>query len=206
MPIAAITPEIVTIDQASAYLREGGVESAGASDILQAIINGATAWLYHWTGRKRLLDDDTSIVEYLHGDGGLTIMAHEWPIQSVSEVVLYPHDASQTVTLTGPGTSLSNDDMFWESDGYVHLKSYSTPDDRSSVKLTYKAGYQSTDHDIANIRQALLEMVLGKWQRFKTQSVGLDERRTESSTLSFSDADVDPAVRTALQMYRRWHS
>lgn len=204
MSIAALTPEIVTLDQAKAYLREPGLDQ-DLTENLRIILNGIHGWVHQYTRRKWLLSSgSTQIVEYVNGRGDDHVELREWPITSLDEVVLYPHHPSATVTITGPGTSLYNDDMYWEADpGIVTLITYSFPDGRNLAKVTYKAGYASDSHEIATIRAAMLELLQFHWMRLKSKDLGIEMRKKDQESVTFKDQDIDPAVLRQLEPFRR---
>ncbi len=207
MAISAISPELVPLDDARRYLNDNGLESRGNADNLQAIINGATGWVYHWTGRRRLIDDGSVISEFHDGDGTNEITVDEWPITDVSAVVLYPFDATLTTTITGPGSSASNDDMLvFADEARIVLRNYTTPEVPMGVRVDYKAGYATTSPEIAAIRAVVLELVMQKWMRYRNKDTHIQSRNSENASVTFkTDEDIDAAVIRQLRQFRRLH-
>lgn len=199
-----LTPEIVTLDQAKAYLKEPG-QDQDLTENLRLILNSVHGWVHQYTRRKWLLNSGaTQIVEYVNGRGEQDVELYEWPITSLDEVVLYPHHPSATITITGPGVTRYNDSLYWESDpGIVSLITYSWPDGRNLASVTYKAGYAEGSHEISLIRGAMLELLQFHWMRFRTRDQGIETRRKDQESVTFKDDDIDPAVLRQLEPFRR---
>ncbi len=205
MTVTAVTPTIITLEEAQKYLRDQGVRD-GNADHLQRIVNGVTAECYEITGRTRILDDDSVIVEYRDGDGTSVIFTDEHPVTSLSLVTRWPHETSLVDTITGPGTNLSNDDMLYDREsGKIELKEKYFPAGNQTVVLIYKAGHADGDHEIEGLRLVLLEQVHVRWQKFIEKPGILSTREAGDDRWTFKkDAEIRSAWVRSLRPWRNW--
>ena len=212
MPVLAITQALISRTEAAAYLRDQGMP-VDSHDMLQRHINSVSAFIARFTGRSHLHYSATAIVEYRDGTGDRSIHTVEAPIRSLDEIVLLPHYASGLTTITGPGTSPSNDDVLYESkSGLVVLQDYAFPDSLQSVRITYKAGYyqdgEPTANDPADPEMALLQMiamdaVARRWRRFLDKTAGVASRSREGQTTVYRSDDFDKGTLRELSLFRR---
>jgi hypothetical protein len=206
MTTSAVTPAIVTLEEAQDYLRDSGVRDA-SNDTVMRILNGVHGDFCEITARKRVIDDDTTITEYRDGDGSQTIFTLEYPITALTTVTLYPHESTLTETYSGPGTSLSNDDMIVDQiAGKIKLKDDIFPSDFQSVQLDYKAGHSSTSSEAAAIKLVLLEMLQTRWARFLEKPSIISTREQNEHRWTFKkDKEIRDATLRLCSPWRRLH-
>lgn len=205
MTLAALTPTLVTLDEAQAYLRDKGVRD-GNADIVQTLLNAVTGELYKLSGRRKILNDNLWINEYRQGDGSTTILTHEAPIVDVSQVVLHPHNASLTRTLTGPATAVSNANMMVDQAlGKIVLKDFVFPDSQLAVQIDYKAGGATTDPEVQAARAVILELLQSHWQKFVDSEGNLSSRSAGDQEWVFRSTDQQRRdFLRKIRPFRRW--
>ena len=141
MAVSPITPEIVTLEEVRQFLGEQQINPDIANN-LQLVINSVTGWVFEYTRRRYLVSDGTKIVEYTRGRGDNELWLNESPLVAVDEVQTWPFHDTLGTTISGPGTTLYDDEMYYDRDsGQVYLKNYNAPDQKNAAKVTYEAGY-----------------------------------------------------------------
>lgn len=205
MTITAVTPEIVTLTEAKEYLRDQGVRD-GHLDHLQRLLNGVTGEVYEITGRKRILDDDSSITEYRDGDGTNELWTKEYPITYLAAITLYPHETNPDI-IVGPLTDPANDDVIVDMpNGKVQLRYEEFPDGFQTAVVSYKAGHSATSSEIQGLKMVMLEQLQVRWQRFIEKSGLISTREADDHRWTFKkDAEIQRAWVRALQPWRRMH-
>jgi hypothetical protein len=206
MTVAALTPTLVELEETQEYLRDQGHRD-GNQDHLQRIINGVTGEVYALTERARILDDDSTITEYRDGDGSNCIFTNEYPITAVTTVTLYPHETILTEAITGPGTSVSNDDMIVDQPGgKIILKNDLFPAATMGVQIDYKAGHASGSSSLEALRLVMFQQVQARWQRFIEKPGIISTREAGDDRWTFkSDAVLHQAWVSDLAPWRRLH-
>jgi len=206
MAVQAIEPTIVSLKEARDYLSEQQLDQDNSSN-LQLLINSVTGWVYKWTGRKNLLVTATPIVEYVRGRGDNELQLAEQPITSLTTVETWPNHSGSGETITGPGVTRFNDDLWYEAEtGQVFLKGRDLYDGPSAAKVTYLAGFEADSSEIAVIKGAILELLAFHWNRQRNKDQGIESTSKGDGDVSYEkDQDIDPAIlRQLLPFKRRW--
>ena len=203
MAVAPITPEIVTLEEARNYLGEQQIDPDVAGN-LQTVINSVTGWVHAYLRRRHLVNDGTTITEYVRGRGDNELQLKEYPLVEVSEVVTWPFHDTLGYTITGPGATQYDDEMYYDRlTGQVWLKNYDVPDQPNGAKVTYKAGYDSGSVELATIKGATLELIQFHWGRHVNNDAGIESKTQGDDSVTYTLRDIDPAVIRQLHEFRR---
>lgn len=210
--VAISTQALMTAEIAKRYLRDQGLP-ADDGDMLRLHINAVSGFIVRVTGRSRLIYSATAVEEIRDGFGHNWMYTREAPIKSLTSIETYPYATGVGETLTGPGTSLGNDDMWYDSEkGRIVLLNRTFPEGIGTVKITYEAGWYDdgdggagvpADDSLSALRVIALEALLRKWQRWTEKRVGVTQRSSDAGSVSYSADDFSKSVMTELARYRR---
>ena len=114
MTVLLSADALVSMDVAKRYLRDQGYPTDDG-DMLRLHINAVSGFIARFTARARLKYSATPVVEMRDGDGSTWIYTREAPIKSLVAVTLYPMNSGSSTIVTGPGTSLFNDAMYYDA-------------------------------------------------------------------------------------------
>lgn len=192
----------VSIDQALTYLQDQGIPTDD-DDLLKMHINGVVGMMLVFMARSRFIwTDGDQVTEYSRGQGDCAIYLKNAPIQKVVTVTLNPH-TSPTV-ITGPGTALSNDDMWYEkTSGLLTLKKLTFPEGPSTAEIIYEAGYSSTDFQFNSLQMICLDAVASKWSRWKNMKHGVSSENKGDTSIVYSPTDFTETAIAELKTHRR---
>lgn len=192
----------VTVKQVKKYLQDQGYP-ADDWDLLKMHINGVTGLMLQFMGRKQMVHTaDVQLTEYYRGYGESCIYLKNAPIQDLVSVTLLPH--TSPIVITGPGTALSNDDMWFDAErGLINLKSRIFPDSAQAAKVIYESGFSAGDHRLENLMLIAMDAVAAKWKRWKDQKHGIASETKDNSSVTYSETDFSKTTIEELKAHRR---
>jgi len=172
------------------------ITDTAADTILTRLISAASAFLINWLNRQ--VTQATYTAEKYNGNGKTSLRAKNWPIQSISSLVV------NGVTVQASPDGLSNGYVF--DDKYIYLLGANVNSfppgvfgkGIMNVSVTYVAGYATTPLDI---EQACIELVSLK---FKERSrVGIQSQQVPGqASVTYSPRDLGKDTKAMLQNYR----
>jgi len=193
----------VTVSQAKKYLQDQGFPADGG-DLLKMHINGVTGLMLALMGRDHMLHTaGEQLTEYYRGYGEAKLYLCNAPVQDLVSVTLLPHDTTPTV-LTGPGTDLSNDDMWYDREmGLITLKTRNFSDVEQAAEVIYEAGFAAGDHRLENLKMIALDAIAAKWKRWKDQKHGISAESKGETSITYSATDFDEVTVKELKRHKR---
>ena len=158
---------------------------AGPSDpLLARLITSASAIVVAYLGREILTQVYTEVYD---GRGGRTLLLRQSPITAVQSV------SFKGTTFTTPGDPLAGTPGFWFTDRLLSLIGERFPE-RGLVVVTYTAGYATLPPSLVQAVNELVGEAFRRRERIGQSSKSLGGQET----VSFSTADMNAAVKTAL--------
>lgn len=152
------TLALVTLQDAKDWI---GESTSDYDTEIEIIINGVSAMFREHTHRNLIAQDRTV---YLDGKGDDTIMAPDYPINSITNIY---SDADHEF---GSGTEIT-EYSFYE-DGEIILDSSETDEGRKTVKLSFNAGYERSELP-ADIKKAALMQIKYAYRQWRDDTEGL---------------------------------
>lgn len=176
---------VVTRDEAKEFLKKDDDQDIV---VLDAIINGVCEFIKGFTGR--VLPQTTYTAVKYDGSGRSNFWLPNYPVSALTSV----HEDNVLLTL--------------DTDYYAYLTTgrllrngvwSATP---QGIKATYTAGYAPASMP-TDIKLACLIQATDVWQKFQHKSFGEISRSLASQSVTVTEQDVLPLVRTLLNRYRR---
>lgn len=135
--MALIARALTTVAQAKQHLNIGPSDTSQDSR-LELYINAATSRIESITDRVL---KESSLVELQHGGRQDILLLRQYPINAVSEVRI-----DSTKAFTDPNTIIAPDQYIIGDDGNTLAFKFFLPRGTNNIRITYTAGYNSTDH------------------------------------------------------------
>jgi hypothetical protein len=175
-------------------------DAGWSSDRANASINAATARIEAYCNREFKSRERT---EYHDGDGTPQIVARQYPIVSISALIVNS-DVPRVWTNAVDATT-ANDRLIDTDTGIITL--YNTfgavPEGRrSAVKLTYTAGYATIPDDLAGTCAKLAAIL---YKEVANRSQGTTGTSTPGGgSASYVTGSIPEVLLPVLDKYRRW--
>ncbi len=176
--------DLTNVADVAAYLGQPVTQD---SDLIQALVTAASAFIVNWTGCGFASAPCTDVRD---GTGRETMVLANAPVTAIGSVTI---DGVSIPATSG-----------WPQCGYgfdgtsLYLSGYSFRLGRRNVSVGYTAGYAAVPADVA---QACVELVAYRYRlRDKT---GLVSEGALQQTTAYSQADMPQSVVSALAPYRR---
>lgn len=125
------TGDLTTLERVRDHL--GMSETSDADTILDRLITSSTAWALGEMDREVL---STTYTETVDGDGTQRVLLYNYPVVSVTSVVVDDETIPERTVVGGDGWILR--------DQGIDLVGYTFTEGKSNVVLTYRAGYQDS--------------------------------------------------------------
>lgn len=212
--MATVLSDYALFDESEAkrFLRDQGF-APDNDELLRLHINGVSGFILRYTGRQRLKYSATSVLEIRNGRDIDWMYTKEAPIKSLLLIETYPFESNVGEAIVGPLTSVSNDDMWYESEsGRITLLNRTFPEGYGAVRLTYQAGWyddgdagagEPADPALSQLKLLGLEVMLRKWQRWVEKRVGVSSRSHEGANINYERDDFSTNVLKELDQYKR---
>ena len=163
--------DLTDLPSVKAWLGLSG-EATTSDDLLAALISAASGFVTQHLGRDLA---PTTYTEVYDGRGGRTLLLRQSPITAVQSV------SFKGTTFTTPGDPLDGTPGFWFPE-------------RGLVVVTYTAGYATLPPSLVQAVNELVGEAFRRRERIGQSSKSLGGQET----VSFSTADMNAAVKTAL--------
>lgn len=171
---------LTDVDKIRSYLGTKSIEP-GTEELLDWLISVVESHIQTRTGRMKLESD--SLTEYHDGDGKPCFLTNEFPVTAVAS--LYD-DLDRNYT---SGYLIDPDDYVWYSDGLVELETGTFNDGLKNIKITYTAGYATTDEMWPRI-----EYLATKWTAMifmARKRLGISSQTTPDGSQTFFNEFLD---------------
>ena len=175
--------DLTDLPSVKAWLGLSG-EATTSDDLLAALISAASGFVTQHLGRDLA---PTTYTEVYDGRGGRTLLLRQSPITAVQSV------SFKGTTFTTPGDPLAGTPGFWFTDRRLSLIGERFPE-RGLVVVTYTAGYATLPPSLVQAVNELVGEAFRRRERIGQSSKSLGGQET----VSFSTADMNAAVKTAL--------
>lgn len=189
---------LITVDEFKTYK---GINSDTDDLAIGSIIGQVSAFIKTYCNRT-FIDHyivGSEKIEYFDGTNSDLVFLSEFPLVAATEVA-YSTDNGQTYTPLVEYTDYVVDmqDDFIKSlyDGYF----VQTTNTHNSLKVTYRAGYQTTPPDIKIAAMDLVEYYRGK--EYTTRKTLAGAQEDNSSIIVQKGAPLPPHIKRVLDMYR----
>lgn len=167
---------LITLDEAKDFLGS----AASEDDLVQKIINQAS-WRANKEAARNLVarnytGDDA---EYYNGDGTVTLLVRNYPINSITAI--YQDSAREW----GTDTLIDSDSYCVdpELEGRIYFTDTTLTIGIRTIKLEYNGGFQSVPWDL---REAVLELVQYWYREKADKRVGVASRSLEGRSTSYT--------------------
>jgi hypothetical protein len=188
--------DLCQLADVQAWLPNAPTASPGV-DLISQLITAASRAICAYCGRGAFGSE--SYTDTYDGAGKTWMLLRQWPVQSVSAIVLTRCGASTTITdptafqLEAPIPAGGAQRLTLVS------PSLCFPRGRGNVQITYQAGYPTVPPDVA---QACIEAVGEAYQR--RNRIGQTSVSSQGqTTVAFSQSDLNAAAKAMLQPYIR---
>jgi hypothetical protein len=178
---------VITRDEAKEFLKKDDDEDIV---VLDAIVNGVCQFIKGFTGRV-LPQTVYTAVKY-DGNGRPDFWLPNYPVSALTSV--YEND----VLLV-----LDTDFYAYLDTGRLRRSGLWTIEPQG-IKTTYTGGYAAASIP-TDIKLGCLIQVTDIWQKFQHKSFGEISRSLASQSVTVTEQDVLPIVKTLLARYRRSH-
>jgi hypothetical protein len=184
--------DLTTLADVKAWLSTGQQGFPPTDDgLLTGLISAASQWIQTWLNRQVVSQD---WIEIRDGTGGQRMVFGAYPVTAVLSVVV----DTLTISPVPAGSQQGFASGYLFSPTVLALRGHCFSRRLQNVALTYTAGYSTVPPDIA---QACIELVALRY-RERTRIGEMSKHLGDGSTVSFSQRDMPPDVRTVLQQYR----
>lgn len=193
--MAANSIDLCTLDEVHSYIN---IRSNVTADdgLLQRLITGVSQYWLTRTGRaslNRLVD----YVERYDGNDKDLMILNQFPVETISEVLVDNFSVSQSTDYLQPGWLINQNKtgvillgtrtLFWAG--------------RMNIRVSYQAGYASVPYDV---NEAVIKQVAQMYKRKSTideasMIIGQGEGQT-----TYRNWAVPPEVEQIIQAYRRY--
>lgn len=157
-----------------------GITGTDDDDLLEKLINNATAFMEQYTSRKlKVRDYNYSTAEdkydtWVDGDGSRKLFLRQWPLNSVTSPIL----------ISGKGITVASATDYYGSTGFVsynlrgelyYANGFDTG--KQNVRISYNAGYSASTPGYLELQQICNELVAVVYQQrdklsFKSEKIG----------------------------------
>lgn len=189
------------------------ITGTGSDDVLKAMLIASTAAVQSYCART--LESATYTAERYVGNGTPHLYLLQWPVTAVSAVAIWDGDSTWD-TITATHYTL-RDSMWLEyaALGYEGAAAYSHWPDGYDIRVTYTAGYTTTNWDTAAITAAALGTVPADLElavamhaayRYNTRSAaGIAAEQTGPVSVSYvnTGGDMPSEIKSLLMPYQR---
>lgn len=150
--------------------------------LLASLVTDASAYIQDSLSRDVIQKTYTN--EVYHGNGTNRLVLRQYPIQSVTSIVVTDPSSKVQTTLTD----------FWFDDRTIYLGSGSFTQGAGNVKVTYVAGYTSIPQDM---KRATIELTAFMY-RSRTR-IGSASKQLGGETGSFNTSDFPASVNRLIE-------
>jgi hypothetical protein len=180
--------DLTTLANVRAYLNStGGTANTVDDPLLERMVSAASAFVERWCDRAFL---SATYTEMRSGTGTRVLAPFQWPIQSIASL-----SVDGVAIPARPAVGASG---YYADTDFVYLDGYSFTRGRANVVLAYTAGYNDVPLDV---EQAVIEMVATAYR--SRDRIGLVSKGFAGETTVFSQKDIPPTAKTALEGVRR---
>ena len=173
-----------------------GDAAKNAGDVLELLINGASAFIENWCNRKFALTDYT---EWRNGTGKERIYLANGPVVSVAAVSVDGYAVQPSPDTRSYGFVVGDNTLYLRPGAGPGAAPRVFTRGIQNVEIQYQAGFATIPPDII---QACIELVASKFAK-RTRI----DRRSETlaqQTVGFDLSDMPASVKTVLQQWQCW--
>jgi hypothetical protein len=202
--VAAI--DIVSIADLKQWANVSGTAS---DDLIQDVITGISTFVYTWTGRTpNIFSDVTSLTETYSGSGSRILYLRNFPIVSVSSLVVSGQNIAVSPAWGTPGYFIDDSKKFLTirpgggAGTFASLNlgaGWAFWPGIGNIAVTYSAGYASAPEDLYIAVLKMCTVVLNR--RLREDQAG--EAIPQAGTTSYRTWDFGPDVWSILRTYKR---
>lgn len=213
-PLAGISPKSSEHGQGkpkmaiitAADLREyAGLSDTVNVDLINDLIDQVDRMFSTFTGRKLAADDysyDPDSVDYdqdrsvLDGNDSVEMLLPEWPVNSISALLVDDSEITARETKTGYGYTILKEI------GQVRLSGYKFTEGYSNIEVSYNAGYSTIPPDI---QQAALKQAAWWYREAPAGNnlLGVMSRQHSDGMIMYHQKYLLPDVQKILSAYTR---
>jgi uncharacterized phiE125 gp8 family phage protein len=193
----ALSPWALTsIATAKAHLNIGTNDSSQNAR-LELLINSASQRLESMTNRKLL---ERTHTEYRSGKKSNSIILKEWPVSSITELCQDSESVFAPSTVMDPASYAIDNDK----NSILLLKTVFFSGIRN-IKVTYVAGYNSTDHagNLSELELACLWMVEWFYRHRERQDMGRTQKSKGDESVGIL-AEMPTMIKEIVMDYKRF--
>ena len=176
--------DLTTVANVQQYL---GIAAGTDDQLLARMVTAISGTIQSWLNRKLVLQAYT---ENRDGHGGTTMYFRDYPVQSVTSVVVNAQAISLAADITQPGYTFNELGVF--------LNGYRFTRGRNNVQLAYTAGYASIPFEI---EEAVIETLAVRYR--ERDRIGQVSKAIGGETVTFMVKDFPDSVMTLLQNYKQ---
>ena len=169
---------LCNLDDVKAFL---GLEAPTSDDLLNTLINNASAFIENYTNRVFAV---TNYVEIRNGTGNAKMPVQYAPITQLNSVKINDVDYTSYVKNT--------DNLIWFTNGNIF------PSGLMNVELNYMAGYDAIPSDVS---QVCVDLVAYKFKQ--KDRIGINSKTLGGEIVTFELRDIRVDIQNKLASYVR---
>lgn len=184
--------DLTTLANVRAALKVATTDT-GDDAYITALVTRASSFIKRYC-RREILDPGADVTEIHDGRGRSKIRLRDWPVITLTSV----HEDSESLF---PGSTLvPSTDYIVDKRLGVIVRPYGVAWLRydQSVKVIYRPGYTTTP---ADVEQACIELVVGKWLRRRNEGVA-SKSLGDGSVAYFSASEITRDIARVLDLYK----
>lgn len=177
--------DLTTVANCKAWL---GITAVDSDDAIQRLVTGASEFIQQYLSRDVVVLTYTA--ERYHGPGGSQLVMRNYPIVSVTQIVV--SDQTGTALATYGAADC------WFDDRSIYLNNGNTfVSGKGNISVTYQAGFATIPYGLA---QATIELVALRWK--ERDRIGHMSKTLAGETVAFMVKDFPPDVKTYLDQFK----